>query len=516
MRARWTVEELARGQWQIVVYELPHGVSTKKVLEEIDELSNPKVRANKKSLSPEQVQNKQLLLSVLDAVADESDKSQAVRLVFQPKSSRQTQDELMNVLLAHTSLESSTSLNLTMIGADGRPQQKSLTQIIREWVEFRLSTVRRRSEHRMAQVNDRLHILAGRMIVFLNIDEVIKIIREADDPKAALIARFELSDRQAEDILEIRLRQLARLEGIRIEKEIKQLEKERKELTRLLSKDTALREQVAGEIDADALSFGDDRRTLIQESQRAVQVIAVVDEPVTVLISKKHWGRARQGHGLDLSTIPFKDGDGLLEKFECRTTDHCIVICDNGRVCSIPISQLPSGRGDGVPLATLIDLASGAKIAHVLCGKSEQSILIATAAGYGFTAAIGDMIGRNKAGKQFISVDKESILAPVPFTPTEQSLVAAASSNGRLLLFLLAEMKLLQGGGKGVIIMGLTEGEELVAANVINQARLEITGTTGAREHTIKLSGESLQSYFGKRARGGKNLPAKFKPKRIE
>jgi topoisomerase-4 subunit A len=516
MRARWTVEELARGQWQIVVHELPHGVSTKKVLEEIDELSNPKVRANKKSLSPEQVQNKQLLLSVLDAVADESDKSQAVRLVFQPKSSRQTQDELMNVLLTHTSLESSTSLNLTMIGADGRPQQKSLTQIIREWVEFRLATVRRRSKHRLGQVNDRLHILAGRMIVFLNIDEVIKIIRESDDPKAALIARFDLSDRQAEDILEIRLRQLARLEGIRIEKEIKQLEKEGKELTRLLSKDSALREQVASEIDADALAFGDDRRTLIQESQRAIQVIAVVDEPVTVLISKKHWGRARQGHGLDLSTIPFKDGDGLLEKFECRTTDHCIVICDNGRVCSIAVSQLPSGRGDGVPLATLIELASGAKIAHVLCGKSDQPILIATAAGYGFTATLGDMVGRNKAGKQFVSVDKESILAPVTFTPTEQSLVAAASSDGRLLLFLLAEMKHLQGGGKGVIIMGLAEGEELVTANVINQAKLELTGTTGAREHTIKLSGEGLQSYFGKRARGGKNLPAKFKPKRID
>jgi topoisomerase-4 subunit A len=516
MRARWTVEELARGQWQIVVYELPHGVSTKKVLEEIDELSNPKVRANKKSLSPEQVQNKQLLLSVLDAVADESDKSQAVRLVFQPKSSRQTQDELMNVLLAHTSLESSTSLNLTMIGRDGRPQQKSLTQIIREWVEFRLATVRRRSEHRLGQVNDRLHILAGRMIVFLNIDEVIKIIRESDEPKAALIARFELSDRQAEDILEIRLRQLARLEGIRIEKEIKQLEKERKELTRLLSKDSALREQVASETDEDAKTFGDERRTLIQESQRAVQVIAVLDEPVTVLISKKHWGRARQGHGLDLSTIPFKDGDGLLEKFECRTTDHCIVICDNGRVCSIPVSQLPSGRGDGVPLATLIELASGAKIAHVLCDKAEQPILIATTAGYGFTATIGDMVGRNKAGKQFINVDKESILAPAPFTPTEKSLVAAASSDGRLLLFLLAEMKHLQGGGKGVILIGLAEGEELVAANVINQAKLEVSGTTGAREHTLKLSGESLQSYFGKRARGGKNLPAKFKPIKIE
>jgi topoisomerase-4 subunit A len=516
MRARWTVEELARGQWQIVVYELPHGVSTRKVLEEIDELSNPKVKANKKSLSPEQVQNKQLLLSVLDAVADESDKSQAVRLVFQPKSSRQTQEELMNVLLAHTSLESSTPLNLTMIGLDGRPQQKSLPQIIREWVEFRLATVRRRSQYRLGQVNDRLHILAGRMVVFLNLDEVIKIIRESDDPKAALIARFELSDRQAEDILEIRLRQLARMEGIRIEKEIKQLEKEAKDLTRLLSKDSALREQVASEIDADALAYGDDRRTLIQEAQRAAPVNNVIDEPVTVIISKKHWGRTRQGHGLDLSALPFKDGDGLLAKYECRTTDHCIVICDNGRVCSIPVNQLPSGRGDGVPLATLIELASGAKIAHVLCGKADQHFLIATAAGYGFTATLGDMVGRTKAGKQFISVDKETILPPAPYTPSEQSLVAAAASDGRLLLFLLSEMKHLQGGGKGVIIMGLADGEELAAANVINQAKVEVTGTTGAREHTVKLSGENLQSYFGKRARGGKVVQAKFKPKRIE
>ncbi|MFA6016004.1 MAG: DNA topoisomerase IV subunit A [Gallionellaceae bacterium] len=516
MRARWAVEELARGQWQIVVYELPHGVSTKKVLEEIDELSNPKVRANKKSLSPEQVQNKQLLLSVLDAVADESDKSQAVRLVFQPKSSRQTQDELMNVLLAHTSLESSTSLNLTMIGLDGRPQQKSLMQIIREWVDFRIATVRRRCQFRLGQVEDRLHILAGRMIVFLNIDEVIKLIRESDDPKAALIARFELSDRQAEDILEIRLRQLARLEGIKIEKEIKALDKERKDLTRLLAKDSALREQVASEIDADTLTFGDDRRTLIQESQRVAPVINVVDEPVTVLISKKHWARTRQGHGLDLSTLAFKDGDGLLAKFECRTTDHCIVICDNGRVCSIPVAQLPSGRGDGVPLATLIEVASGAKIAHVICGKAEQSVLLATAAGYGFSATLGDMVGRTKAGKQFITVEKEAILPPALFTPTDHSLVAAASSGGRLLVFLLAEMKQLQGGGKGVIIMGLGEGEELCAATVINQAEIKVTGTTGTREHTIKLSGAALQSHFGKRARGGKSLAAKFKPKSIE
>ena len=516
MRARWTVEELARGQWQVVVYELPHGVSTKKVLEEIDELTNPKVKANKKSLSPDQVSNKQTLLSVLDAVTDESDKSQAVRLVFQPKSSRLTEDDLMNVLLAHTSLESSTSLNMTMIGLDGRPQQKSLTKILREWVEFRLSTVRRRTSFRLDQVNDRLHILAGRMVVFLNLDEVIKIIRESDEPKAALIARFELSDRQAEDILEIRLRQLARMEGIRIEKEIKALEKEGKELSRLLAKDSALREQVASEIDADSNSFGDDRRTLIKEAQRAVLVATVANDPVTIILSKKYWARSRQGHDLDLSNLSFKDGDGLLAKIECRTTDNLIVICDNGRVCSIASTQIPSGKGDGVPLSTLIDIASGSKIAHVFSYKSEQALLMATSAGYGFTCTVADMIGRNKAGKQFITVDKESILAPVPYTPGPHAIIASVSTTGRLLVFLLADMKHLSGGGKGVIIMGLAEGDSLAATQVIHQPELKITGMVGNKEQQLKLSGNSLQEYFGARARGGKNLPAKMKPIRVE
>ncbi|MDD5180345.1 MAG: DNA topoisomerase IV subunit A [Gallionellaceae bacterium] len=516
MRARWNIEELARGQWQVVVYELPHGISARKVLEEIDELTNPKVKANKKSLSQDQVQNKQLLLSVLDAVADESDKSQAVRLVFQPKSSRQTPDELMNVLLAHTSLESSAPLNLTMIGLDGRPQQKPLARIIREWVEFRLGTVRRRSQHRLAQVDDRLHILAGRMIVFLNLDEVIALIRESDEPKPALIARFDLSDRQAEDILEIRLRQLARMEGIRIEKEIKALEKERKELARLLSKESALREQVAAEIAADAATYGDARRTLIREEEKSAVVVPVLDEPVTVILSNKHWVRSRQGHGLDLSSTNFKDGDGLLAKFECRTTDHCIVICDNGRVCSIPVASLPSGRGDGAPLSTFIELAPGAKIAHALCGNSGQHVLIATAAGYGFYCTMADMVGRNKAGKQFISVDQEAILPPAPFTPTAQSLVAAISSSGRLLVFLFAELKCLSGGGKGVILMGLDSSDELVAASIVNQPEVKITGMSGTREQTVKLSGAALQDYFGKRARGGKRIQSRLKPRRIE
>jgi topoisomerase-4 subunit A len=510
MRARWNVEDLARGQWQVVVYELPHGVSTKKILEEIEDLTNPKVRANKKALSQDQVQNKALLLSVLDKVSDESDKDQAVRLVLEPKSSRQTAAELMTVLLAHTSLECSLSLNMVMIGLDGRPQQKPLANILREWAQFRVATVFRRVTHRLGQVNERIHILEGRMIVYLNIDEVIAVIRESDEPKAALIARFNLSERQADDILEIRLRQLAKLEGIKIERELKALMDERVKLEKLLASDKALRQLVAGEIDADVKTYGDDRRTLIEQAERAVLTVAVVDEPVTVILSKKHWARTRQGHGLDMSSVAFKEGDGLLAAYECRTTDHCIVICSNGRVCSIPVAQLPGGRGDGVPLATQVEVANGTRIVHAFCGDAAQQLMLATDAGYGFTCAIGDMVGRNKAGKQFITVEDATILAPVFFTPTPQSLVVAVSRAGRLLVFTLAELKNLPGGGKGVIVLGLAEGDELADVAVINQPSVKITGLSGTREQHIKLDGMVLQGYFGKRARGGKSLPLKM------
>ena len=509
MRARWTVEELARGQWQVVVHELPHGVSTRKILEEIEDLTNPKVRANKKALSQDQVQNKALILSVLDKISDESDKDQAVRLVLEPKSSRQTPTELMTTLLAHTSLECSLSLNMVMIGLDGRPQQKPLAAILREWAQFRLSTVYRRVTHRLAQVDDRIHILEGRMIVYLNIDEVIAVIRESDEPKSALIARFQLSERQADDILEIRLRQLAKLEGIKIERELKALQDERSKLQRLLASEKALRTLVANEIDADVKTYSDERRTLIEQAERAVLSVAVVDEPVTVIISAKHWARTRLGHGLDITTIAFKEGDALLASFECRTTDQCIVICSNGRVCSIPVAQLPGGRGDGVPLATLIEVASGARIVHVLCGDAAQQLLLATNAGYGFSCTLGDMVGRNKAGKQFITVDGATILPPVSFSGKPQSLVVAASRAGRLLVFTLVELKNLPGGGKGVIVLGLAEGDELAAVTVIDQPSVLVAVTTGAKEQSLKLEGSALQGYFGKRARGGKSLPVK-------
>jgi len=515
MRARWTVEPLARGQWQVAVHELPHGVSTQKVLEEIGELTNPKVKANKKSLTQDQVHTKQLVLSVLDSVADESDKSQAVRLILQPKSSRQTPDELMTVLLTHTSLQTSVPVNLTMIGTDGRPQQKPLVKILREWVEFRLSTVTRRCQYRLNEVKERLHILAGRMIVILNIDEVIALIRNSDSPKEDLIARFELSDRQAEDILEIRLRQLARLEGIRIEKEIKALEKEARELKKMLSSEKALREMIAGEIEADAKTYADARRTLIEEAEMAKLVVPVSDEPVTVYISERFWVRARQGHGHDAATVGFKEGDTLAASYECRTTDQCIVVCSNGRVCSIPVSQLPSGRGDGAPLATFVDLLPGSRIAHALCGQLDTALLISSSAGYGFTCTIGDMVGRNKAGKQFITVGQGTVLAPAPFIPDQNALVAALSNQGRLLLFMLSELKALPGGGKGMMLLDLKKGDALSGCRVINEPSVTLLGNAGSKVQQLTLGQSALQAYFGSRARVGKVVETRLKTLRF-
>ena len=513
MRARWHVEELARGQWRVAVYELPYGTSSRKILEEIEELTNPKVRVNKKALTAEQAQNKQLILSVLDKVTDESDKDQAVRLVFEPKSGRQSVDELMAILLAHTSLECSLQINMVMIGIDGRPKQKPVAEIVREWGVFRLATVSRRCRYRLAQINERIHVLEGRMIVFLNLDEVIALIRESDDPKAALIARFDLSDRQAEDILEIRLRQLAKMEGIKIERELKGLQEEGAELNKLLGSDSMMRRRVAREIEADIKAFGDDRRTLIQEAERVVLTTSVVDEPVTVIVSRKFWARTRSGHGLDLSGVAFKEGDGLLGYFECRSTDHCIAICSNGRVCSIPVSQFPGGRGDGVPLTTLIEVAAGAKIVHVICGAADTSVLLASSASYGFVCKLGDMVGRNKAGKQFITLEAdEQILPPVVFAPTEQSWVVSVTRFGRLLAFALAEMKQLSAGGRGVIVMGLEEGDALASVIVTAKAKLVVaTEAATGREQMMRLSENDLQAHFGKRARMGRMLPIKAK-----
>jgi len=512
VRARWQIEELARGQWQAVVTELPPGTSTQKVLEEIEELTNPKVRPGKKSLTPEQQNLKALLLSSLDAVRDESGKDAAVRLVFEPKTAKIDQQEFMTKLLAHTSMESSASINMVMIGLDGRPRQKALKDILLEWSDFRLATVTRRTAFRLGKVDDRIHILEGRMIVFLNIDKVIRIIRESDEPKPALIKAFKLSDRQAEDILEIRLRQLARLEGIKIEQELKDLQGEKKELEHLLADEAALKKQVIKEIEADAKTYGDDRRTLIEEAGKSVVTQTVVDEPVTVIFSEKGWVRARSGHGHDASLFTFKEGDALYGAFECRSVDHAILIGANGRVYSVAVGALPGARGDGVPVTTLIDLEAGTRILHMLAGPADLQVLVAASNGYGFVCKVGDMLSRTKGGKAFIKVDdKSEPVRPAPIVADSHRVVAMGTGQ-RLLVFKLDEVNVLAGGGRGVILQELDLKEKLLAVAVIGSAGLIVEGAgRGGKEFNLALDGKALKPYEGKRARKGKLLAEKIK-----
>lgn len=512
VRARWKIEDLARGQWQAVVTELPSGVSSQKVLEEIEELTNPKVKLGKKSLTPEQLTQKQSILAVLDAVRDESGRDAPVRLVFEPKSKNQDQTEFMNMLLAHTSLESSSPLNLVMIGSDGRPRQKRLGDILSEWIGFRFETITRRTKFRLQKVDDRIHILEGREAVLLNIDKVIKIIRESDEPKPALIQAFKLSDRQAEDILEIRLRQLARLEAIKIAQELAELRNEKSTLQDLLDNPSSMKRLVIKEIEADAKRFGDERRTLIEMAEKAVVEQKLIDEPVTVVVSEKGWVRARTGHGHDKGQFTFKAGDSLYGTFECRTVDNLLVMGSNGRVYSVAVSLLPGGRGDGVPITTLIDLASGTRLMHYFVGTPDTQMLLASTAGYGFTAKLGDMLSRVKAGKAFMTLDDGDEPLPPRAFVERASAIACLSEKGRLLVFGMDEIKNLSGGGRGVILIELEPKEKLQSALPISERGVVIVGAgRGGKQQEMTLNASVLGPYIWKRARKGRVVDAKIK-----
>jgi topoisomerase IV subunit A len=414
MRARWSLEELARGQWRIAVTELPFGVSTREVLEDIERATNPRPKEGKKSLTQDQVNLRTLMLSVLDAVRDESDKSSPVRIVLEPKSSRQSAQEFVNLLLANTRLESSLSINLVMLGRDARPRPKNLKQIVEEWIAFRFETVARRTRYRLGEVDHRIHILEGRQQALLSIDKVIRVIRKADDPKADLIATFGLTAIQADDILEIRLRQLARLEVIKIENELKALKAERKGLKHILSDSQALSELIVAEIETAAAQFEDARRTLIETVAPAVVSRTVPDEPVTITVSRHGWIRSRQGHGLDVAQFAYKAGDAALAVLETRSVNPIVILDTKGRAYTIQASDVPGGRGDGVPVTTLIDLQVGAKVAQAISAPPEQKYLVAGSGGYGFIAAVQDMVSRVKAGKAFMTLEEdEEPLAPV-------------------------------------------------------------------------------------------------------
>ena len=524
VRARYHIEELARGQWQLVVDELPHGVSSQKVLEEVEELSNPKVRSGKKALTPEQLQAKSQILNVMDAVRDESGREAAVRLVFEPKTSRIEQALLVNTLLACTSLETSVSINLVMLGQDKRPRQKTLTEILQEWVDFRLHTVRRRSAHRLGKVEDRIHILEGRQLVLLNIDEVIRIIRESDEPKPALMQAFGLTERQAEDILEIRLRQLARLEAIRIEQELKELFDERKKLQGLLGSEATLKKAVIKEIEADINTYGDDRRTLIEAAEKAAVEARQVEEPVTVIISAKGWVRARQGHGHDARQFNFKTGDELAGAHEVKTTDQLYALASNGRVYSIPVAGLPSARGDGVPVTSFVELEAGSQILHAFAASADAGVLLATEKGFGLTCVAGDWQSRMKAGKHFLTLEEGDVpLPPVLFDASRADATVVCLSDGqgggdkgRVLAYPVSEVKTLHKGGRGVTLMGLEKKEKLRQVIVATDTGLVVTGTGRmAKPQSRTMSTREIAANTGTRGRKGKQLDPRWKEVRL-
>jgi topoisomerase-4 subunit A len=517
MRARWHVEPLARGQWRIVVDELPHGVSCRQILEEIEALVNPKPATGKKEVTQEQKRLKQFVLDLVETVRDESDRKSRMRIIIEPRSSRQDADEMMKALLVHTSLEMRYPLNLTWLGLDGLPETKGIVGVLREWTEFRIATVKRRTQHRLNKVEDRLHIVEGRIKAFVKIDEIIKLIRSCEDQaeaKRRLSEKWGFSERQAEDIVNLRLGQLTRLDGIKLNEEKKGLEKEREDHRRVLDSERVLRTLVVKELEEDAKKYGDDRRTLIKADERTQIERAVLVEPVTVILSKKGWIRARVGHAIDLTTVSFKDGDALAQAAECKTTDQVVFLGSSGKTWTLDAASLPSGRGDGAPVNSLVN-AAGDTIVWMGTGSMEQSLLLHTTAGHGFVAQLKDMVTRMKAGKEFMKpAAGATVLPPVPvpgFKDDASPRVAALSSDARLLVFLLDEMPLRPNGGLGVQLIALPEKVTLASVAVIDGSHLTIHGMRRGKRTTVELGKKEIRDYDGRRAQRGRLVDAGLK-----
>ena len=511
MRARWHVEPLARGQWRIVVDELPHGVSCRQVLEEIEALVNPKPTFGKKDVTQEQKRIKQFVLDIVETVRDESDRKSRMRIIIEPRSSRQNVDEMMKALLVHTSLETRYPLNFTWLGfRDGLPDTKGIVAILTEWTEFRTATVRRRTQFRLDKCESRLHIVEGRIMAFVHIDEIIKLIRSCEDQaeaKRKLSERWGFSERQAEDIVNLRLGQLTRLDGVKLNDEKKALEKEKDEYRRILDSERVLKNLVVKELEDDAKKYGDARRTLIRADERTSIERAVVEEPVTVILSKKGWIRARVGHGIDLTTVSFKDGDGLSQAAECKTTDQVVFLGSSGKTWTLEAAGLPSGRGDGAPVNSLVN-AAGDTIVWMGTGSMEQSLLLHTTSGHGFVAQLKDMVTRMKAGKEFMKpAEGAKVLPPAPvpgFKGDVSPRVAALSSDGRLLVFLLDEMPLRPNGGLGVQLIALPEKVTLASVVVIDGTRLELFGMKRGKRSSVELGKKEIRDYDGRRAQRGR------------
>jgi topoisomerase-4 subunit A len=515
LKAKYEKEALARGQWRMVVTELPHGVSCKQVMEEIEALANPRPFGAKKETSQEQKRLKQFILDQIESVRDESDRKSKLRLVIEPRSSRIDAEEMMAALLVHTSLETRYPVNLTWLGRDGLPDTKGILDILREWGEFRVETVRRRTGFRLGKCEERLHIVMGRLLAFVKIDDIIKLIRASEDQADArsnLQKTYRFSEKQAEDIVNLRLGQLTKLDGVALNDERKALEAERKGLREILGDEKALKKLVVAELEADAKKFGDERRTLIRAAERAQVERTVVEEPVTVILSRKGWIRARTGHGMDVSQLAFKEGDSLLQVLECRTTDAVQVLSASGKAFTLDAAAIPSGRGDGSPVNTLVNASSDA-IVWMGAGDAAQKLLMNSSAGLGFVCKLGDLATKTRQGKDFFKVEEgSSAQAPVKVLHDH---VAALSSDARLLVFPLEEVPERPNGGVGVQLIALPDKLTLASVATTDGKSLVVSGIKRKNRAAETLDARALKEHLGKRAQRGRVCDAGFRPDKL-
>ncbi|WP_338724942.1 DNA topoisomerase IV subunit A [Pseudomonas juntendi] len=493
MRAVYRVED-----GDIVVTALPHQVSGAKVLEQI----------------AAQMQAKKLPM-VAD-LRDESDHENPCRIVIIPRSNRVDADELMQHLFATTDLESSYRVNINIIGLDGRPQLKNLRTILVEWLEFRTHTVRRRLQHRLDKVEKRLHLLDGLLTAFLNLDEVIHIIRTEDHPKQALIARFGLTEIQADYILETRLRQLARLEEMKIRGEQDELLKEQAKLQALLGSEAKLRKLVRSELIKDAETYGDDRRSPIVERAEAKALSEnelMPTEPVTVVLSEKGWIRCAKGHDIDATGLSYKACDGFKAAAAGRSNQFAVLIDSTGRSYSLAAHSLPSARGQGEPLTGRLTPPPGATFDCVLLPEDDALYVVASDAGYGFVVKGEDLQAKNKAGKGLLSLPNGAkVMTPRPVANREQDWLAAVTTEGRLLVFKVSDLPQL-GKGKGNKIIGVPGDRVASREEFVTDLAVIADGATlvlQAGKRTLSLKPDDLEHYKGERGRRGSKLPRGF------
>ncbi|NOZ51743.1 MAG: DNA topoisomerase IV subunit A [Gammaproteobacteria bacterium] len=490
MRAKWEHDG-----GEIVVTELPYQVSGAKLLEQV----------------AAQMQAKKL--PMVEDLRDESDHENPTRLVIIPRSNRINTQELMSHLFATTDLEKTYRVNLNMVGLNGRPQVKDLRTILKEWLAFRTETVRRRLQYRLDKVLARLHILDGLLIAYLNIDEVIRIIRTEDKPKAVLMKHFKITDLQAEAILELKLRHLAKLEEIKIRGEQQTLGEERDMLEQILKSKQRMKSLIKKEIITDAEKFGDERRSVIIERDVAKAIDAtslISSEPVTVVLSQKGWIRAAKGHDVDPTTLNYKSGDSYLASVQGKSNQVAVFMDSTGRAYSIQAHTLPSARGQGEPLTGRVNPPAGARFVGLMMGGNDSHYLIASDAGYGFIAQLGELYTKNKAGKAVLKPPKEAqVLAPGLIKNMETDRVAAITNQGRMLVTSAAELPILA-KGKGIKIIGIptaraTSREEYLVGLTRISASGSLTVYAGKRHVTIKSS--DLEHYMGERGRRGSKLP---------